>query len=394
VPVERQTVVYVQPNSEVGGSDLALLRTVEALDHDRLRPVVVLPRDGPLVPLLHAAGAKIRFVPMVQLRTLPSASYQARYLTRFWPTVAQLNRVIREEDARLVHSNSLYSLYGAFAAVTTRRRHLWHIREIPPAIPIAKPALAQTVLALSHMVIAMTRACAEGLFGRNTGHPKIHFLSEGLDLSAWCRARIDRSIRTELGVLPEVPVIGFVGRLDPWKGLNVFLEAAALVAVSFPNAVFVVAGDAPAGFEAYRDRMITRAAELGLGKRVHFLGWRYRLNDIPAVMASLDVFSHTSIQPEPFGLVLIEAMAMGCPVVAARAGGPLEIIEEGVSGCLTPPGDAHAHAEAICALLADPVYRNRVREGARARVVERYSLGAFRAQLVRLYDAALDGVQS
>jgi glycosyltransferase involved in cell wall biosynthesis len=307
--------------------------------------------------------------------------------------VARLSRLIREEDATLVHSNSLYSLYGAFAAATTRRRHLWHLREIPPAIPVAKPTLGRMVLALSHMVIAMSGPCVESLFGRSAGHPKIHLLSEGLDLSVWCRARIDRSIRAELGLRRDAPVIGFVARFDPWKGLNVFLEAAALVTARFPDAVFLVAGDAPAGFEAYRDRMIARASELGLGERVRFLGWRYQLNDILAVMASLDVFSHTSIRPEPFGLVLIEAMAMGCPVVAAGAGGPLEIIEEGVSGRLTPPGDAHAHAEAICGLLADPAYRNRMRKGARARVEERYSLEAFRAQLVRLYDAALDGVR-
>lgn len=386
---DRQKIVYVQPNSEVGGSDLALLRMVGALDPDRFDPVVLLPHEGPLAPRLRDAGATVRLLPMMQLRTLPSPSYQARYLAGFWPTVARMSRIIRDEQAALVHTNSLYSLYGAFAARAAHRPHLWHIREIPPAIPIARPALARMVLGLSRMVITMTQACSAGLFGRNALHNRIRILSEGLDLAAWSRNRIDRSIRSELGIAPETPLVGFVARLDPWKGLDVFLEAAALVRMRFPDAVFLVAGDAPAGFETYRDRMIARSVELGLKDRVHFLGWRYSLDDIPALMASLDVFSHTSLAPEPFGLVLIEAMAMGCPVVAARAGGPLEIIEDGVSGLLTEVADAPAHANAICGLLADSDYRRRIATTGRARVEQNFSLRAFQDRLALLYDEAL-----
>jgi glycosyltransferase involved in cell wall biosynthesis len=135
--------------------------------------------------------------------------------------------------------------------------------------------------------------------------------------------------------------------------------------------------------------MIARSVELGLKGRVHFLGWRYRLDDIPAVMASLDVFSHTAVAPEPFGLVLIEAMAMGCPVVAARAGGPVEIVEDGVSGLLAGVGDARAHAEAICGLLANPDYRRRIATAGRARVEQNFSLRAFQDRLGRLYDESL-----
>jgi glycosyltransferase involved in cell wall biosynthesis len=389
VSAERRRILYVQPNSEIGGSDLVLLRTVAALDRDRFDPIVVLPQEGPLAPRLREAGAKVRLLPMMQLRTLPSVSYQARYLARFWPTVARLSGIIREEKAALVHSNSLYSLYGAFAALAARTPHLWHIREIPPAIPIARPALGRMVLTLSRMVVVMTRACSDGLFGAQARSGKIRFLAEGLDLATWSREKINRSIRGELGIAPETPLVGFVARLDPWKGLDVFLEAAALVRVRFPDAVFLVAGDAPAGFEAYRDRMIARSVELGLRERVHFLGWRYRLDDIPALMQTLDVFSHTALEPEPFGLVLIEAMAMGCPVVAARAGGPLEIIEDGVSGSLARVGDARAHADAICELLADPDRRRQIAAAGRARVEQNFSLHAFKHQLGRLYDEAL-----
>lgn len=388
---ERRRILYVQPNSEVGGSDIALLRTVEALDPTRFAPVVVLPSEGPLAPMLRAAGASVRLLPMMQLRTLPSPAYQARYLGRMLPTVRRLAALIREERAELVHTNSLYCLYGGFAARLASCPHLWHVREIPPAIPVARPALGRMVLGLSRMVVCMGHAVADALFGVRAGDPRIRMLSEGLDLTKWARATVTRSIRTELGIAPTAPVVGFVARLDPWKGLDVFLEAAARVAKEFPEAVFLVSGDAPPGFEAYRDEMVARAAAIGLDQRIRFLGWRYRLDDIPALMADLDIFCHTSIAPEPFGLVIIEAMAMGCPVIAARAGGPMEIVENGISGLLTPPGDAAALAEAIRGLLAAPERRARLAAAGRARVETIYSREAFSARLCALSDEALDG---
>ncbi|MDO9499283.1 glycosyltransferase family 4 protein [Falsiroseomonas sp.] len=388
---ERRRILYVQPNSEVGGSDIALLRTVEALDPDRFAPVVVLPAEGPLAPMLRAAGATVRLLPMMQLRTLPSPAYQTRYLARIWPTVRRLAALMREERAELVHTNSLYCLYGGFAARLAGVPHLWHVREIPPAIPVARPALGRMVLALSRMVVCMTQACADPLFGRQAKDRRIRLLSEGLDLREWSRAAITRSIRAELGIPATAPVIGFVARLDPWKGLDVFLEAAARIAPEFPDAIFLVSGDAPAGFEAYRDAMVARAEALGLGGRIQFLGWRYRLADIPALMADLDIFCHTSIAPEPFGLVIIEAMAMGCPVIAARAGGPMEIVEDGVSGLLTPPGDADALAGALRGLLADPGHRARIAAAGRARVEAVYSRAAFSTRLRALSEEALAG---
>ena len=388
---ERKRILYVHPNNEVGGSDIALLRLIQGLDRTRIDPVVVLPGAGPMTALLEAEGVRLHVLPMTQLRTLPSPSYQARYLARLWPTVRDLAALIRAERADLVHTNSLYCLYGGFAARLARRPHLWHVREIPPAIPVARPALGRMVLALSRMVVCMTQACSTALFGARAGDARIRHLGEGLDPAMWSRGAVTRSIREELGLAAETPVVGFVARLDPWKGLDVFLDAAAQVAQRLPDAIFLVSGDAPEGMEAYRDRMVARAAELGLSERVRFLGWRYRLGDMPALMAALDVFCHTSIEPEPFGMVIIEAMAMGCPVIAARAGGPMEIVEEGVSGLLTAPCDATALAAAIGSVLGDPALRRRLSEGGRARVEARYSRAVHAADLMALTDEALAG---
>ena len=391
MPADRKRLFFVHPNSEVGGSDIGLVRLIEALGRDRYDVCAAVPAEGPVTPLLRAAGARVHLVPMMQLRTLPSPSYQARYLARMWPTVRDLAALIRAERADLVHTNSLYCLYGGFAARVARTPHVWHVREIPPAIPIARPALGRMVLALSRMVIAMTHAVSGSVFGSRAEDRRIRYIAEGIDLGEWSREAVTRSIRDELGIGRDALVVGFVARLDPWKGLDIFLEACARIADSFPDAVFLVSGDAPGGMESYRDAMIAKAAALGLGDRVRFLGWRYRMADIPALMADLDVFCHTSIAPEPFGAVIMEAMAMGCAVIASREGGPMEIVEDGVSGLLVPPRDAAGLAAAIDGLLRDPARRRQLGQAARARVEARYAREVYAAELRALLEEALAG---
>lgn len=388
---ERKRILYVHPNNEVGGSDIALLRLLQGIDRTRIDPIVVVPGDGPITPLLLAERIEMHVVPMMQLRTLPSLSYQARYLARMWPTVRRLAGLMRAARADLVHTNSLYCLYGGFAARLAGVPHLWHVREIPPAIPIARPALGRLVLSLSQLVICMTNACSRSLFGPRADDPRIRHLGEGVDLAFWSPEAVTRSIRNELGILPGTPIVGFVARLDPWKGLDVFIDAAAQVATLFPDAVFVVSGDAPSGMEAYRDRMVARAAALNIGDRVRFLGWRYRLSDMPAVMGALDVFCHTSVAPEPFGMVIIEAMAMRCPVIASNAGGPMEIVEDGVSGLLVEPRNPNALAAAIVAILGDPALQRRLSDGGQARVAARYSRDVHSAELRAICEEALAG---
>lgn len=380
-------ILYVQPNNGVGGSDIALLRLIGSLDRARWTPVVALPHEGPLSSLLEDAGAELRYAPMRQLRTRLSPAYQLGYCASLLPGVRYLRDLIRAEGIGLVHSNSLYSLYGGFAARLAGCAHIWHVREIPPPIVIARGLLAGAVRRLSAVVIAMSQACVAGLFG-SAPPANLVVLPDGLDLSRWQSGVSGRRIRAELGFADTTPLIGFIARLDPWKGLDVFLRAAKLVAGRVPQAQFLVVGEAPDGFERHRDRMKRLANELGIAPQVHFLGWRYRLDDIPEVMAALTALCHTPTKPEPFGLVLIEAMAVGCPVVAPRAGGPMEIIEDKVSGWLVPPGDAPAFADRLCRLIAEPDARSRIIAGGRKRVAERFSSDRFAADLAAVYKRA------
>lgn len=384
-----RTVAYVQPTSEVGGSDIALYRMVTHLDPARYRPVVVLPREGPLLGKLQAAGVGVVILPMQQLRPIKRLSYQGRYLAWFWPTVVRLAALLRRERADLVHSNSLFGLYGPWAALLAGLPHVWHIREIPDVPRPVQRALAALALGLSARVVPMTNGVAQ-LFTTSGRLPaRVVSIPDGIDLAAFHPGVSGGRIRSELGIEPHAPLVGFVARLDPWKGADVFVRAAAEVAAWRPDARFLVcAGDLP-GYEAYAQGVKRLAGELGLDGRIHFTDWRYRLDDIPQVMAALDVFVHTSVRPEPFGLVLVEAMATARPVVAANAGGVPEVVQAGATGLLAEPGDWRGVAGAVGALLADPARARAMGEAGRRRAERLFEVRAYAARVQALYDEVL-----
>ncbi len=157
-----------------------------------------------------------------------------------------------------------------------------------------------------------------------------------------------------------------IGRLAPWKGQQVFLDAFAS---AFPcgQEQAVIIGGSLFGEAEYGASLGRRATDLGLKDRVLFRGFR---DNVAAELATMDVAVHASVVPEPFGQVVVEAMAAGVPVIAADAGGPAEIITAGVDGLLYPPGDVGALASSMRRLANDPGLRDRLRIAARRRALD------------------------
>ena len=172
----------------------------------------------------------------------------------------------------------------------------------------------------------------------------------------------------------DAPVVGMVGRLRPWKGQDHFLRAMRLVADQRPDAWFVLVGGVVfAEREPFLPRLRELAAELRLLDRVVFAG---QMEDVAAAYAAMDVVVHCSVEPEPFGRVVIEAMAASRPVVAYDWGGPHEIVIPGETGLLVAPGDYGALGEAALALLRDAGRRRVLGAAGRARAEECYDARA------------------
>jgi len=297
-------------------------------------------------PLYEAAGVAVRVVPRRQLSSRPARL--GPYLAAFPVAVRRVAAVLKAEGADLVHTNSLFCLYGPWAARLAGLPNVLHAREIAGVgLPARIPFDAS--VRLSTRVIALSEAIATGLATRR----RVDVIADCVDTDEFRPGRRGERIRRELGVPEGAPLVGFAARLDPWKGAEVFVRAAAEIAKSRPDAHFAVFGGEIEGHIQHAARVGDLAAELHLEDRIHFAGWTYRPDAMPEAMAAIDLLLHTSIRPEPFGLVLLEAMASGLPVVAADAGGVPEVVERDVTGRLTPPGDHQAAARAVLEILGD-----------------------------------------
>jgi glycosyltransferase involved in cell wall biosynthesis len=209
---------------------------------------------------------------------------------------------------------------------------------------------------------------------------KITVIHNGVDpvvLSMHDTSRV-KEVRDECGLGDSV-VVGTVGSLHPRKGHRYFLEAASMIARSDDKVKFLIVG----GGELERE-LVELASGLGIGDRVFFTGYRSRVNEY---VANMDVFVQPSVE-EGFGITILEAMAMGKPVIGTRIGGIPEIIRDGTSGILVTPKDPVAMSEAVLLMLGDPLMAVRMGESGKERVKKEFTL----AGMIKKYERFYDGV--
>jgi glycosyltransferase involved in cell wall biosynthesis len=219
------------------------------------------------------------------------------------------------------------------------------------------------------------------------GQTPVRVIREGIDTAVFDPARYQRgALRRELAIDAAAPLFATIGRLQRSKGHSRFLEAAARIVQAVPAAHFAIVGGSLFGLETGYEKELRAEADRLLPKgRAHFLGHR---NDVPAVLADVDLLVQCPLKPESFGLALLEAMALRVPVVSIRAWGPAEIVDDGKTGVLVDSADAGALADAAVRLWRNPAERAALGLAARRRVEERFRV----QQMVADVEAELDRV--
>ena len=309
---------------------------------------MVLFEDGPLVEQLRQSGHVVDVVPLpgavrAQSRTLTAAAGTVSTM-RVLPFVARLAWQLRSWRPDVVHATSLKAdVLGLAAGRLARRPVVWHVHDriapdyLPAPVVAAFRAAARWGPAA---VVANSAATAETLPGARA----LTVVHPGL-----APEQIVADVDDRKG--PAHPVVGLVGRISPTKGQLEFVRAAAAVVRRRPEVRFQMTGSALFGESAYEDLVHAEVGRLGLGSVVTFSGF---CEDAGAVMDGLTVCVHASPVPEPFGQVVVEAMARGVPVVATSAGAVPEILDGGRLGYLARPGDITDLAGAIERALDDP----------------------------------------
>jgi len=339
--------------------------------------------------------------PRVQAMDVPAFHIPAgrfRRLDRSARAMYGLRRLIRKERIDVVLANSGHPLlYARPAAWTAGRPSAWWVHGYlrdpgPRSEPIAR---AQRLLS-ADALFANSEYTAGELAKDFPDHPAIRIVRYGVDLPRFFpNPEAGERARREVGIPEGEPLIGIIGQLYQFKGQRVFLRAAGLLAGKGVRFTAAVVGGTLFGIEPEYAEEMKRLAETGLlAGRVRFLG---NIPNPQDWMNACDVVVHASIKPEPWGLVVAEAMACGRAVIAAAAGGPLEMIDHKRTGWLVPPGDEVALAAWLEILLANPGLRAEVGEAARrhaqAEFDPRRAASVLSTELWRLWAARIDSMQ-
>ncbi|AYM83370.1 glycosyltransferase family 4 protein [Agrobacterium tumefaciens] len=365
------SALFVSHTGEKGGAELFLADLVKGGPHswracflsggaaaDDLA-------DAGRPPVMLSAGEK-----MLSIRRNASFGALLRGAADVMAVARQLSREARHYD--VICANSQKALFVcALAAKLSRRPLVWILHDIvtDPAFSTTNRRASLAFARLFARLVAVNSEETGRAFIEAGGEAnKVRIVYNGFDPA---RAKVYEPgtaarLRAELGFGPQ-PLVGLFGRLSEWKGQHVFLEAIA----AMEGVQAVIVGGALFGQEAYEARIREQASRLGLDDRVRFLGFR---SDVPDLMAAMDAVAHTSIVAEPFGRVVVEAMMCGRPVVATRGGGVTEIIRDGETGLLVPPGEPSALAAALGRVLSDPALAERLAQKGREDVSQRFSL--------------------
>jgi glycosyltransferase involved in cell wall biosynthesis len=343
-------ILFLDHAAVRGGAELYLLDLARAF---RDTSHTLLFEDGPLLGDLHASGvwasvvsAPDRFLRVRKQTALHGALQAIPGLLRLSGHVA---RRARSFDVLFANSQKSF-LVACGAGLLARRPVVWNLHDMLTAGHFSasnrRLVIALANLAAAH-VIANSEATRRAFIDAGGPPDRVSVVYNGIDAAPFEHAPdIEAALRRDLRVPEAAPLVGVFSRLAPWKGQHVLLDAL----VDVPRAHVLLVGDALfSGDGDYATALDEQAQRLGIAHRVHRLGFR---TDVPALMKACDIIAHTSVAPEPFGRVIVEGMLAERPVIATRAGGAVEIVEDGVTGCLVPPGNAAALADTLHQILS------------------------------------------
>ena len=374
---DGKKMLFFSPASELGGAERSLIDLIKGLERIGIRAHVVLPRDGPLRnKLIEQTQASIDCIKMPRALMRVSRKISPTVMLYLCIAVLQLpfyiwrlRRVVRICMPDFVHSNGIkMHILLPWLVRGTNCDGIIHLRDFVTENRMIRFLIGRACRKVSR-VWANSKAVSNDFVSKGM---RVHVIPNIVDVRKFSVAPIPARGRYRLGCF---------GVLTPWKGQVIFLKLLKeLQKVNSQFHGWIVGGEIydTTGETGYEMRLREFANNLKLGKKVSFKGFQ---RNVESLMQQCQFIIHTSLKPEPFGRVIIEAMASGRIVIAAKAGGPEEIITHMENGCLVPAGYVDAYVHCIEELLALPELKEKIARNARKTVLEHYTLDALCQEL-------------
>jgi glycosyltransferase involved in cell wall biosynthesis len=371
-----RNLLFLQSSSEGYGSGKIILQVLRLYRKEGFTPIIVLTNSGPLQSVLENEGFSV----YVQNLGILRRKYvnPAGFLNRLSKTLKAyrfLSELNKKYQFELVYSNTLAVIVGAYWAKRRQLPHIWHIHEI---LPGPRPLVKLLAVLLDHSTpnpIAVSHAVADH-WQPLLKKSRVKVIHNGIPYGSFLENY--PTAKSDLGLPESCFLIGMIARINPGKGQLFFLEIADQLSKKYPNTHFVLVGDPFPGYEPILEEIKNKIRDNNLEAKISYLGFR---EDIPIVMAALDVFVLPSILPDSFPTVILEAMAAGKPVVATLSGGAYEMVLDGETGFLIPVGNVEKGVEALSKLILDGELHQKLGEAGRKRVLSEYSLQAFEEKI-------------
>ncbi|MCC5601439.1 glycosyltransferase family 4 protein [Nostoc favosum] len=377
-------IFFLDQSGKPGGAELCLIDIAKPYGDCAL---VGLFADGSFKSLLQQNNIPVEVLATqaIQVRKESSLLQGLKSLGQLAPLITKVVKIAREYD--LIYANTQKALVvGALASFFSRRPLVYHLHDI-----LSTEHFSQTNLRIAvnlanrfaSLVIANSQASKTAFIQAGGRTDIIEVVYNGFETKnhQTDESDIDK-LQQQLGLQGKF-VVGHFSRLAPWKGQHILIDALAKCP---PEVTAILVGDALFGEQDYVQQLHQQVAELGLENRVKFLGFR---SDIPQLMAACDLVAHTSTSPEPFGRVIVEAMLCGKPVVAAKAGGVMELVEHGLNGFLVTPGEPQELAQVIITCLQETEITATIANNAQTTASRRFDVSIINQQIAQLLSQRL-----
>jgi glycosyltransferase involved in cell wall biosynthesis len=377
-------IFFLDQSGKLGGAELSLADLAKAY---RNHCLVGLFADGTFRELLEHQQIPVQVLTTEAIRVKKDSGIVQSLgsMSSLVPLILKVSQLAH--DYQLIYANTQKALVvGAFASLFSRRPLVYHLHDILSSdhFSLTNRRIAVTLAnRFSSLVIANSQA-TKAAFIAAGGRPELtEVVYNGFEPNFYKTQVTDSpKIRQQLGLDGNF-IVGQFSRLSPWKGQHILLEALAQCP---PEVSVILVGDALFGEQQYVQYLHQQVAELKLKERVQFLGFR---SDIVPLMKACDLIAHTSTAPEPFGRVIVEAMLCERPIVAAAAGGVIELIEAEKTGWLFSPSDSQQLAQIITTCHNQPERAATMAQQAQSQASQRFNLNTVNQQIAQLLDRVI-----
>ena len=372
-------ILFLDQSGKLGGAEISL---TDVAKYYRNNCLVGLFADGSFRDLLEQEKIPVRVLTTqpIQVSKDSGILQSLKSINAIVPLILQVTQIARNYD--LIYANTQKAfIVGALASFLSRRPLVYHLRDILSADHFSQTN-RQIAVTLANrcasLVIANSQATRKAFIEAGGRADIAKVVYNGFDPQKYRaqQTEIDR-VRQQFGLEGKF-VVGHFSRLSPWKGQHVLIEALTYCP---KQVIAILVGDALFGEQDYVAQLRQQVAELGLKERVQFLGFR---SDVVPLMAARDLVAHTSTSPEPFGRVIIEAMLCRTPVVAAAAGGVVELVEQDKTGWLVKPGDVLDLATTINTCYQQSESTATIVQQAQLQASEHFHFSAINQQIAQL----------